>query len=195
MNITSAPATITHIVLMPTDGSSLPAMALLRSVASASARARDGQQGQRRQRQQREIPSSHPSLPPSPPGTRPGGRGFRNRREGRRDRLVKSLAPCRDFGRGRCTGGRIPLHPTAWTRTVARVGAKRAAPGRCAVRARAATSSSPPSIPISIRAGSPPSSAQRRRAPGVEARRGSRRRAGGRGGRAAAAGRRPGGRR
>ena len=37
MNITSAPATITHIVLMPTDGSSLPAIALLRSVASANA--------------------------------------------------------------------------------------------------------------------------------------------------------------
>src|ERR1044072_5522196 len=37
MNITSAPATITHIVLIPTDWSSLPATAFSRSVASASA--------------------------------------------------------------------------------------------------------------------------------------------------------------
>src|SRR3954469_14770489 len=37
MNMTRAPATITHIVLMPTDASSLPAIALLRSVASPNA--------------------------------------------------------------------------------------------------------------------------------------------------------------
>ena len=37
MNITSEPARITQIVLMPTDWSSLPAIALLRSVASANA--------------------------------------------------------------------------------------------------------------------------------------------------------------
>ena len=37
MNITSEPARTTHRVLMPTDWSSLPAIALFRSVASANA--------------------------------------------------------------------------------------------------------------------------------------------------------------
>ena len=37
MNITRQPAMITHIVLIPTEGSSLPAIDLSRSVASASA--------------------------------------------------------------------------------------------------------------------------------------------------------------
>ncbi len=60
MNITSEPATITHIVLMPTDWLELAGDRPVEIRGVGERRARYGQQGQRRQRQQREIPSSHP---------------------------------------------------------------------------------------------------------------------------------------
>ena len=78
MNITSAPATITHIVFIPTDGSSFPAIDFSRSVASANAEpgtaniaAAAAEQGAPDR-----VPSSHPIHAPCPPAQAAGGRGW-----------------------------------------------------------------------------------------------------------------------
>ena len=84
MNITRQPATITHIVLIPTEWSSFPAIDLSRSVASARAEpgTASNSGGRCDQSTAERVPSSHPIytlLAGAEQGPALGGRGSRMR--------------------------------------------------------------------------------------------------------------------
>ena len=176
MNITSTPATITHIVLIRPSGRASPidALQVLDPIGKAAPGATSSAAWLRAEAQQR-VPSSHPVSPllgarrdicaPSAVAVEPIGG------DGRRGRAERRLSRCRKFRRRRVVPAVETPGAQAWT------GRDSAAP----------TSSSEPSMPISSCGRVAAELAASRRAPWRRSRRGTRRSAAGRGGRAAAA--------
>ena len=147
MNITSTPATITHIVLIPTEGRASRRLRLLRSVASANAEpgtdAAAAAAPPRRREPRTFVSSDHTSLPA---GRRDRRSRFQESRGTARTRAARDSYPaCRNFGSG-C------LYRAVESPALRRDGAS---------AARGPSSSSPPSMPISSWVASPPSRSQR----------------------------------